>query len=183
MATGGKVNVTRATFLRCELGVLPSQLVAERDALYFLWHLLHLSWFRASLPALNHLPLVRRLTALALKHRLDLVFASACSREEWHTTVQRAIVRSARATFAARPVAWIPRHHFVRSHRYLKHEHFRDVADVVLQLRNDRLPSAPHPWVYHPNHNHRFTTLALSALSLLDFTAATSSPASLSPPC
>jgi len=150
VAAGCPVAVTRATFLRCELGVLPSQLVAERDALYFLWHLLHLSWFRRHLPALSPLPQVRRLTGFATKHGLDLAFASVCSREEWHTAVQRAVVRSARHHFAARPVTWLPNHHFVRSHRYLKHEHLRDVADVVLQLRNDRLPSAHHPWVYHP---------------------------------
>ena len=150
VATGCPVNVTRATFLRCELGVLPSELVAERDALYFLWHLLHLSWFRASLPALRDLPLVHRLLGFTLKHQLDLAFISVCSREEWHSVVQRAIVRSARTTFASRPVEWIPQHHFIRSHRYLKDVHLRDVADVVLQLRNNRLPFAPHPWVFHP---------------------------------
>jgi len=150
VATGCPVNVTRATFLRCDLGVLPSQLVAERDALYFLWHLLHLSWFCNALPALATLPPVSRLVSLTVKHGLDLAFVSVCSREEWHSAVQRAIVRSARDTFAARPVTWIPNHHFVRSHRYLKHPNLRDVADTVLQLRNNRLPSAPHPWVFHP---------------------------------
>lgn len=150
VAAGCPVRVTRATFLRCDLGVLPSQLVAERDALYFLWHLLHLSWFRNALPALTSLPPVSRLVSLTLKHDLDLAFVSVCSREEWHSAVQRAVVRSARTTFAARPVAWVPNHHFVRSHRYLKHKDLSDVADVVLQLRNNRLPSAPHPWVFHP---------------------------------
>ena len=33
---GVPINITSATFLRCEFGVLPSQLVAERNALYYL---------------------------------------------------------------------------------------------------------------------------------------------------
>ena len=48
---GVPINAASATFLRCEFGVLPSQLVAERSALYYLWHLR--SEF---LPALQHLP-------------------------------------------------------------------------------------------------------------------------------
>jgi len=64
--------------------------------------------------------------------------------------VQKAVTRSASLHFAHRPVTWLPDHHFVRSHRYLKHTDLRDVADVALHLRNDRLPSAPSPWLYHP---------------------------------
>ena len=150
LAAGCPRGSARATFLRCELGVLPSQLVAERDALYFLWHLCRHSWFRSFLPFFTELPLLHRLTSLVSTHGLDLCFLERCSKEEWHSAVQAAISRSATRFFARRPVDWLPNHHFVRSHRYLKHKDLADLADVALHLRNDRLPSAPQPWLSHP---------------------------------
>lgn len=150
LAAGCPSRSTRATFLRCDLGVLPSQLVVERDALYFLWHLCHHSWFRAFLPFFTDLPLLQRLTSLVIQHGLDLNFLQRCSKEEWHSEVQSAIVRSATRHFNRRPVTWLPHHRFVRSHRYLKHPDLAHLADITLHLRNDRLPSAPQAWVHHP---------------------------------
>ena len=70
-SSGLSINATSATFLRCELGVLPAQVVAERNALYFLWHLSHETWFRADLLALTTLSPWSRLTNLLLKYGLS----------------------------------------------------------------------------------------------------------------
>jgi hypothetical protein len=148
--SGCCLSATRATFLRCELGVFPSQVVAERDALYFLWHLQNLSWFRQSLPALTHLQPLERLTSLTLKYGLDLSTAHRCSKEEWRSAVRDAVESYTERHFAARPVDWLPNHRFERSRQYLKDQATADLGDVVLHLRSDRLPTAPQPWVYHP---------------------------------
>ena len=148
--SGCCLSATRATFLRCELGVFPSQVVAERDALYFLWHLQNLAWFRESLPALTHLQPLERLTSLTLKYGLGLSAVHRCSKEEWRSAVRDAVEAFADRHFAARPVDWLPDYHFERSRQYLKDKATADLGDAALHLRNDRLPTAPQPWVYHP---------------------------------
>ena len=93
---GLPVNVTSATFLRCELGVLPSQLVAERNALYYLWHLRNEVWYREFLPALQHLPPVARLTGLLLDNNVTLEeFHQYSDRDQWHSLVKAAILHRA----------------------------------------------------------------------------------------
>jgi hypothetical protein len=69
---GLPINTTSATFLRCELGVPPSQLVTERNALYFLWHLRNQTWFKGQLPSLLHLSPHSRLTELLVDNNITL---------------------------------------------------------------------------------------------------------------
>ena len=63
--------------------------------------------------------------------------------------VKQAITQAAITYFQRRPMEWLPHHRFVRSHRYLNHPDLCDIADIALQLRNARLPSAPSPWLQH----------------------------------
>ena len=88
-----------ATFLRCDLGVLPSQLVAERNALYFLWHLRSETWFRDQLPSMIHLAPLSRLTGiniftgLLLDNNIVLEeFHKYTNPDKWHDTVKKAVL-------------------------------------------------------------------------------------------
>lgn len=75
---GLPINATSATSLRCELGVLPSQLVAERNTFYYLWQLRNEAWYRQFLPSLQHLSPVARLTSILIDNNITLEESHSC---------------------------------------------------------------------------------------------------------
>jgi len=99
---GLRINGTSASFLRCELGVLPSRLVGERNAMYFLWHLTHESWFRRFLPHLQHLPPFARLTCLPLDYNLTLEDLHECATaQQWKKMVKDAVLARAQTWYSS----------------------------------------------------------------------------------
>ncbi len=112
---GLPINTTSATFLRCEFGVLPSQLVAERSALYYLWHLRNEVWYREFLPALQHLPPIARLTGVLLDSNVTLEeFHQHGDPERWHALVKKAVLCRAQDWYdVSRLQARLPNSRFV----------------------------------------------------------------------
>jgi hypothetical protein len=150
---GVPVNITSATFLRCEFGVLPSQLVAERNALYYLWHLRNEVWYREILPALQHLPPVARLTGVLVDNSVTLEeFHQHGDPEKWHALVKKAVLCRAQGWYdTSRLQDRLPNPGFVyRGQPYLRDDALADLAGTAVQLRADRLPGVPSAWEYHP---------------------------------
>jgi hypothetical protein len=149
---GLPINTTSATFLRCEFGVLPSQLVAERNALYYLWHLRNEVWYREFLPALQPLPPVARLTGMLLDNNITLEeFHGHDDPTQWHALVKAAVLHRAQRWYdTSRLRQRLPNSGFVyRGQPYMREDTLADLAGVAVQLRADRLPGVPNAWEYH----------------------------------
>jgi len=147
------------TLLRCDLGVLPAELVVHRNALYFLWHLRRRAWFRPYLPSLAHLHPMQRLTSMVFKYpslRLDML--DTTEYEEWRTLVSESVIEKAECFYDtdSRPEYQLfPNKEYAfayRGQKYTNHRDITDLAQVALELRQDRLPVTRNlqPWVYHP---------------------------------
>ena len=150
---GLPINTTSATFLRCDLGVLPSQLVAERNALYFLWHLRNETWFKDQLPSMIHLSPLSRLTDLLLDNNITIEeFHKYTNPDKWHDTVKRAALKRAERWYdASAHHHRLPHLSFVyRGAPYLRDDFTCALAAVAIQARADRLPGVPRAWEYHP---------------------------------
>ena len=149
---GLPINVTSATFLRCELGVLPSQLVGERNALYYLWHLRNRTWFKRYLPHLQDLPPLARLTELLLDNNITLEeFHQIRDVGTWHDTVREAILTRAQSWYNTSPhTERLPNFGIIyRGRDYLRKDKLCDLAEVALQARADRLSGVNNAWEYH----------------------------------
>jgi len=150
---GLPINMTSATYLRCELGVLPSQLVAERNALYFLWHLRNETWFKSYLPHLQHLSPLSRLTNLLIDNNITLEeFHKYNNVDKWHKTVKKAVLERALSWYdVSAHGERIPNFGFLyRGQPYLRDDTLGELAPVAIQARADRLPGVPRAWEYHP---------------------------------
>ena len=150
--TGLPINTTSATLLRSELGVLPSQLVAQRNALYFLWHLRNEVWYRQHLPSPIHLsPLSRPVELLTDNDITPEEFHRCDSNQEWHDTVRTAILDRAQQWYDPGPHQQrLPNFRFVyRGLSYLRDDSICHLAPTALQARTDRLPGVPNAWEYH----------------------------------
>ena len=142
---------TSATFLRCELGVLPSQLVAERNALYYLWHLRSETWFRHHLPSLLHLSPLSRLVNLLTDYNTTLEeFHQYSDTKKWHSAVKTAVLARAQTWYNVAPHQQrLPSFRFVyRGLPYLRRDLTCHLAPVALQARADRLPGVPNAWLH-----------------------------------
>jgi hypothetical protein len=86
-----------ATWLRCELGVLPSRYMGHRRALQYLWRVVHESWFRHLLPELHGRGSMLRLEGLVRLYGLELatVLDPACDKQDWYAAVKRVTVAAA----------------------------------------------------------------------------------------
>ena len=150
---GLPINTTSATFLRCELGVLPSKLVGQRNALYYLWHLRNRTWFRRYLPYLQDLPPLARLTEFLLDNNITLEeFHQVRDVNTWHNTVREAILTRAQSwyTTPSKHTERLPNFGFVyRGRDYLRKDKLCDLAEVALQARADRLSGVNSAWEYH----------------------------------
>jgi len=147
------------TLLRCDLGVLPAELVVHRNALYFLWHLRRRAWFRPYLPSLAHLHPMQRLTSMTFHYpslRLDML--DTTDYNEWRTIVSESIIEKAEAFYdtGSRPEYQLfPNNKYAfayRGQKYANHRDITDLAQIALELRQDRLPvdRSLQPWTYHP---------------------------------
>jgi hypothetical protein len=145
---GLPVRSTSATFLRCELGVLPSQLVAERNALYYLWHLRSETWFKTYLPSMQHLSPLSRLLGLLLDNNITLEeFHQYNDSVNWHETVKRAIMERAKHWYTKSKsygahAQRLPNFTFkYRGRKYLREKYLNQLAPIAIEARADRLAS------------------------------------------
>ena len=148
---GLPINATSATFLRCELGVLPSQLVGERNALYYLWHLRNRTWFKRHLPHLQHLPPLARLTELLLDYDVTLEeFHRVRDVDKWHDLVKDAVLNRAESWYSASSHSQrLPNFRFVyRGQQYLRLANICQLSEVAIQARADRLTGVPNEWLH-----------------------------------
>ena len=146
---GLPINTTSATFLRCELGVLPSRLVAERNALYYLWHLRNETWFKDLLPSLQHLTPLSRLTGLLVGNNITFEeFHQYRDRNAWHDTVKKAVLERAQSWYdTSAHRERLPNFQFVyRGRQYLREDSLCELAPTAIQARADRLPGVPNAW-------------------------------------
>ena len=149
---GLPANTTSATFLRCELGVLPSQLVAERNALYYLWHLRNETWYKHFLPSLQHLAPISRLTGLLLDNNITLEeFRQHAGPAKGRKTAKEAVLKRAQSWHDDSAMkARIPSPGFVcRGRPHLREDPLAEVATTAAQARAGRLPGVPNAWEYH----------------------------------
>jgi len=151
-------GLTDSTLLRCDLGVLPAELVVHRNALYFLWHLRHRSWFKAYLPLLTHLEPLQRLTSMLLFYpclRVDVLDHS--SYPVWRERVKLAIIERAESFYSTKDCdnyRLYPQERYefeYRGQRYLNNPLTTNISQVALELRQDRLPLPKRlrPWEHH----------------------------------
>jgi hypothetical protein len=89
--TGCPQRWTSATFLRAELGLLPSKYMAHQRALMHLWHLHNEAWFRNHLGDLRGAGPLKRLTNLAALYQLDLSTLRLSSKAAWDKNVKAAV--------------------------------------------------------------------------------------------
>ena len=154
VVSGMSINATSATFLRCELGVLPAQLVAERNALYYLWHLSHETWFREHLPQLTHLSPLSRLTTMLMSYGLSCEELYLMDLPAWRRAVKQAVLHKALSFYEPKQTQTAVRlPGFIFEYlgrQYLHHPRTSELAELAVQLRADRLPGVPQPYAYHP---------------------------------
>ena len=81
-----------STFLRSELGVLPSKFLAHKRALGYLWHLFNKAWFRHHIANLDGIGPYMRLRQLAQRYKIDLLDIQICSKEGWMSKVNKAVL-------------------------------------------------------------------------------------------
>ena len=146
-----------STFLRCELGVLPAELVVHRNALYYLWHLRRRAWFRDYLPALAHLPPVQRLTSMVLQYSsLRLQDVDSLDYDTWRGEVKQAVLdrsttyydTSNHQDYCLYPQ---PDYSFMyRGQAYLNNAHTTNLAQIAIELRHNRLTGVRNPWEHQP---------------------------------
>jgi len=152
-------GLTDATLLRCDLGIMPAELVVHRNCLYYLWHIYRRAWFRDFLPAMQHLYPVRRITSITLQYddiHLD-VLASDTS-DQWHNRVRKAVAKKATtfydvSKYQDRPMYPEQVYEFRKGgQRYVTNPDTLDLAQVALELRQHHLPVARNllPWERHP---------------------------------
>jgi hypothetical protein len=147
-----------ATHLRCDLGVLPAELIVHRNALYYLWHLRRRVWYRNYLPQLMHLEPISRLTSMVLRYeQLSLRDTDTLGQDQWKAAVRKAVLQRAKSYYDTsdfQHLALFPYHQpyqfAYRGQQYLNCKSTIDLAQVAIELRHDRLSGVPSPWEHHP---------------------------------
>ena len=146
-----------STHLRCDLGILPSALVVQRNAMYYLWHLRRRVWFRQYLPSLAHLQPVHRITSMVLQYRdLRLQDIDCIEYDQWRRAVKKAILDRATTyynTTAYSEYSLFPDTTFCFQYRgqsYLNNRYTTNLAQTAIELRHDRLSGVPSPWEHKP---------------------------------
>ena len=146
-----------STLLRCDLGVLPAELIVHRNALYYLWHLRRRAWFREYLPALAHLQPVSRLLSMILQYKsLRIQDVDCLKYEAWRTSVKKAILERAVTYYDTsnhQEYCLFPQREYrflYRGQDYLTNTHTTNLAQIALELRHDRLSGIRSPWEHHP---------------------------------
>ena len=137
--------------------MLPSQLVAERNALYYLWHLRNEAWFKQHLPSLQHLSPLSRLTGILLDNDITLEeFHQYNNSDNWHEVVKRAVLERAKYWFTrtesyGKQAQRLPNFEFeYRGRNYLRAKYLHHLAPIAIEARADRLPGVPQAWLHNP---------------------------------
>ena len=147
-----------ATHLRCDLGVLPAELVVHRNAMYYLWHLRRRVWYRHYLPQLLHLEPVSRLTSMVLQYEgLSLRDVDSLGQDQWKAAVKEAVLQRAESYYDTTDFQHLALYPFLqpyqfayRGQQYLNCSSTVDLAQVAIELRHDRLSGVQSPWEHHP---------------------------------
>ena len=146
-----------STQLRCDLGILPAELVVHRNAMYYLWHLRRQVWFRQYLPALADLQPIKRLTSMVLAYRdLCLRDIDHMEYDQWRTAVKKAILDRSRTYYSTDGYAdycLYPEEEYgfkYRGQDYLNNLYTTNLGQTAIVLRHDRLCGVPQPWEHHP---------------------------------
>lgn len=93
-------NMVSATFLRCELGIIPSKYLAHCRALGYLWNLVNHAWFRHHLTDLHGPSPYDRLINLAREYGMDPMQAQDKSKQEWKAAIKNAVITKAVAEYS-----------------------------------------------------------------------------------
>ena len=88
---------TSATFLRAELGLMPSKFMGHIRALNFLWHIRRKAWFRHHLPYLRGPGPYNRLLGIAALYNIDVAMVDQRGKEEWDALVKSRVQEAAAA--------------------------------------------------------------------------------------
>ena len=146
-----------SVFLRCELGILPAELIVHRNAMYYLWHLRRRVWFHQYLPLLAHLQPIRRLTSIVLQYPdLSMRDIDWMEYDQWRGTVKKAVLSRAAATYN---VSHYPDYQLYpaeayafeyRGQAYVNNPLTTNIAQAAMELRHDRLCDIPRYWEHHP---------------------------------
>jgi hypothetical protein len=146
-----------STHLRCDLGILPAELVMHRNAMYYIWHLRRRAWFRRYLPSLAHLQPIKRLTSMVLYYQdLQLRDVDRLQYEQWRRVVKKAVLERATtfyntadySDYALFPQAAYSFQYLGQD--YLTNLHTTNLAQTAIELRHDRLRGVPSPWEHRP---------------------------------
>jgi hypothetical protein len=131
--------------------------VAERNALYYLWHLRNRTWFKQHLPYLQHLSPLKRLLRVLLDNNVTLEdFHRYNDPESWHTVVKAAVLERAKRWYTKSSsygthCQRLPDFQFqYRGREYLRDELLHELAPVAIAARADRLPGVPEAWLHNP---------------------------------
>ena len=146
-----------STHLRCDLGLLPSELIVHRNAMYYLWHLRRRAWFRQYLPSLAHLQPVARLTSMILRYKeLQLRDIDRLQYHQWREAVKTAVLHRAETYYNTKDYSdytLFPKSSYSFQYLgqdYLKNIYTTQLAQTAMELRHDRLCGVPSPWDHHP---------------------------------
>jgi hypothetical protein len=150
-------GLTDSTHLRCDLGILPSELVVHRNAMYYLWHLRRRVWFRQYLPSLAHLHPINRITSMVLQYSdLRLYDIDRLEYDQWRRAVKTAVLARAAtyynttdySEYSLFPCATYSFQY--RGQMYLNNSYTTNLAQAAIELRHDRLSGVPSPWEHQP---------------------------------
>ena len=146
-----------STLLRCDLGILPSELVVHRNAMYYLWHLRRRAWFRHYLPSLAHLQPINRLTSIVLCYtELSLRDIDSMEYEQWRGIVKKAILKRSASYYDTSDLSdycLSPQSSYSFQYlgqAYLKNAHITHLGQTAIELRHNRLCGVPRPWEHQP---------------------------------
>ena len=150
-------GIIDSTLLRCDLGILPAELVVHRNAMYYLWHLRRRAWFCQYLPQLTGLQPVKRLTSMVLQYKdLQLRDIDHMEYDQWRSAVKHAILARARSYFNTADYAdycLFPQDTYrfqYRGQAFLNNAYTTNLAQHAIELRHDRLCGVPRPWEHKP---------------------------------
>jgi hypothetical protein len=146
-----------STHVRCDLGILPSELVVHRNAMYYLWHLRRRAWFHQYIPSLAHLQPIKRLTSMILRYKdLQLHDTDHLEYDQWRRVVKKAVLERAATYYSVGDYSnynLFPQDTYgfkYLGQAYLTNLHTTHLAQTAIELRHDRLCGVPSPWEHKP---------------------------------
>lgn len=150
-------GLINSTHLRCDFGILPSELVVHRNAMYYLWHLRRRVWFRRYLPSLAHLQPLKRITSMVLKYKgLRLQDIDRVEYDQWRRAVKTAVLDRAATYYNTtdyseyRLFPYTTYGFQYRGQAYLNNKYTTNLAQIAVELRHDRLSGVPRSWEHKP---------------------------------